>query len=186
MSLLFFSCCISFITLFVLLYRKNMNKKMNIPTWFLGSKRISFFKKNRIFSKPPLLSFFLVILATLLAAYIFNPKYNELTKQEKDKFVLIWLDPSLSAKLSRLENHFSAQEEAHKLYIMSNKIYGLSHNFLIQNGKYSVEYHLQILQSEEQIEKFILKELQEPPSPFYQSLNFKQVSNLVQNESSLQ
>ena len=135
MIIVFFSCCISLLTLFILLYRKKNNKEINIPTWFLGSKYKLNFKQNRIFSTPPIIPFLLVILATLLAGYIYFPRNKNVSQLENKKFILVWLDPSLSAKLSRLQNNFSPEEEAKKITSLPYKIYGLSQDFLIQNGK---------------------------------------------------
>lgn len=181
MSIIFLSCCISFITIFILFYRKKNHTKIQIPTWFLGSTYKLNFKKNIILTKPPIIPLFLIILATMLAGYIYFPREQNTGKIESNKYLLLWLDPSLSAKLSRLQSQFSAQEEAKKINALGYKIYGLSNDFLIQNGKPTINYHIENINSEQNIKKFILTEEKKPPSPFTQSLNYQQVSKFIES-----
>ena len=157
-------------------------KNWKIPTWFLGSKTKKIQNINLILKRPPYLSLILVILATLLASYIFYPKINKMNSIDENNIVVIWIDPSLSSKISRLKENFSPQNESEKINQISHHVYGLSNNFKIENGIPNLSYQLQYLKNKEEITHFINLENEKDPSPFHQSLEKEKVSLLLENQ----
>ena len=157
-------------------------KNWKIPTWFLGSKTKKIQNINLILKRPPFLSVILIILATLLAGYIFYPRTNKINSIDENNIVVLWIDPSLTSKISRLKENFSPQNESEKINQISHHVYGLRNNFKIKNGIPTLNYQLQYLKNKEEVTHFIQEENEKDPSPFHQSLEKEKVSLLLENE----
>lgn len=168
------------------MYRKKNNRKIAIPSWFLGSNYKFKFNFNRIFTKPPFFSFLLVLFITFFAGFLYYPReqYNKSTSEKK--IIFIWIDPSLSATLSRFQSNFNPHEVAQRLSSLNYKILALANEFSFDGGKPVVQYRIEELDSKNKVEVFLNNEIHKPPSPFQQSLDVKKISSLLENNLDFQ
>ena len=147
MFLIILSSLVSLFTIFILFFRvKNMQQR-GIPSWFLGKENKEIIKNRILFIKPPLIPLIIIILVTIAFAICYYPQKNAKDVLPLNKSALIWLDPSLQAKLSRIDAKFSATDEAEKIMELGYKNFGLESSFKIQNGRPKITYEITSLTS---------------------------------------
>lgn len=184
MFVIIFSSLVSLFTIFILFFRVKNMKQRGIPSWFLGKENKDFIKNRMIVTKPPIIPLLIVILVTIAFAVCYFPQ-----KRAKDflpihKSALIWLDPSLQAKLSRIDGKFSAANEAEKIMELGYKNFGLESSFQIENGRPKIDYKIHSLNSKKEMIDFLEKQNKNPPSPFNQSILAEEVIKILNKEES--
>ncbi|APJ03562.1 hypothetical protein [Silvanigrella aquatica] len=181
MFLIFISCLVSLLTITILFFQVINMKQRKIPSWFFGKENKNSVKNKLSITKPPIIPIILIILITIAFSISYYPQKNAKESLPINKSALIWVDPSLQAKLSRLENKFSASKEAEKIIDLGYKNFGLKSSFIIQNGKPKINYELISLNSKKEIVEYFENQSSEPPSPFVQSIIPEDVSKILNN-----
>ncbi|BBH52934.1 hypothetical protein [Fluviispira sanaruensis] len=183
MLIILLSISISFITLFILFFRVKNSKKREIPSWFLGKKNRFIINNNIVLKKPPPIPVILIILITSSFSYIYFPKETPKSIEKQNNTGLVWLDPSLSAKISRNQDNFNPSDEAEKILALSYNNYGLENNFTIKNGEIDIYYKIVPLESKTKIKDFLESENNKLPSPFIQSIQTEKVAKIIKENT---
>jgi hypothetical protein len=102
------SSVVSAATFILLMIQKRKPTEFRYPAWYLGSKG-SFQYKIPKFTLPPLLAVLALIAFTLGAGLLFRPELLMPPSTSQNREHLVWIDPTFSAHLSRIQNDFSAQ-----------------------------------------------------------------------------
>ena len=109
------SCLVSLITIFILFFQvQNINPR-KIPSWYFGKENKKTIKNKILINKPPLIPLVLIILDTIAFAISYYTQKEAKGILPLNKSALIWIDPSLQAKLSRENSNFNPQREADKI-----------------------------------------------------------------------
>ena len=175
------SCLVSLITIFILFFQvQNINPR-KIPSWFFGKENKKTIKNKILINKPPLIPLVLIILATIAFAISYYPQKEAKGILPLNKSALIWIDPSLQAKLSRENSNFNPQREADKITDLGYKNFGLESFFKIQNGRPKIEYKVIELKSNNEVYQFLKEQNNQPISPFTQSILSDEVSKILNN-----
>ena len=181
MFLIILSSLISLLTIFILFFRvKNMQQR-GIPTWFLGKENRDIIKNRILFTKPPIIPLIIIIIVTLAFAICYYPQKSAKDALPINKSALIWVDPSLQAKLSRIDAKFNSNDEAEKIIELGYKNFGLLSSFKIQNGRPKISYEIIPLNSKKEITNFFEEQNIKPPSPFAQSILADEVIKILNN-----
>jgi hypothetical protein len=175
MSIIIISSLISLLTIGILFFRPQSPKKREIPSWFLGKNYRKFIQNRLLFTKPPIILIFIVLLITLIFAICYYPRTEQSSTMLNNKIALIWLDPSLMATLSRLNSNFSAEEEANKIFNLGFESYGLKNSFIIEDGKITIKYNIEYLKRKQDYINFFNDAQNSPVSPFIQSIHLEKL-----------
>lgn len=185
MWLVVLSSLVSLFTLAVLFFRPRQVEKKWIPSWFLGNARKQIFHIKIIFTLPPFIPFILILLATLCFAAVYYPRKIEKGIVPSNTFLLVWVDSSFSAQMSRAAQGFTAESAADLTFERHEHTYGLETEFVLQEGQPKVETRLRRLENREQMVTFFKAQETRPFSPFLQSLDLKRVEEVLSGESEL-
>jgi hypothetical protein len=124
MTLIGLSCLVSLGTLGALFLRRRRPEQESIPSWFLGATREAASRRVRV-SVPPLVSFLAVLAFTAAGALLFWPPPESNSARAGQEDALVWVDPTLSAVLSRQQNAFSARAMASRLVAEGHVLHAL-------------------------------------------------------------
>lgn len=175
MSIIIISSLISLITIGILFFRPKSPKKRKIPSWFLGKNYKKFIQNRLLFTKPPIVLIIVILLITLLFGICYYPRTEKNIAMLSNKIALIWIDPSLQEKLSRLNSNFSAEEEANKIFNLGFESYGLKNLFTVEDGKITIKYNIEFLKTKQDYINFFNDAQNSPVSPFLQSIHLEKL-----------
>ncbi len=181
MFLIILSSLVSLFTILILFFRVKNTQQRGIPSWFLGKENRDIIKNRILFIKPPLIPLIIIILVTIAFAICYYPQKSAKDILPLNKSALIWLDPSLQAKLSRIDAKFSASEEAEKIMKLGYKNFGLESSFKIYDGRPKITYEIYPLNSKNEIINFLEDQNKTNPSPFTQSILADDVIKILNN-----
>ncbi len=183
MQIIILSSLISILTIITLFIKKKEAKSKKIPSWFLGSDKNKTLNKIYFIKKPNLIYLILLLILTFLSCFIFYKQEDKSLSNVHNKEIIIWVDTSFSSTISRLKNYFNSNEQAKKISELGYSVIGMASDFKIENGRPKANYSLEKLNSKNEIDNFIKKQLEKPISPFEQSIDFQQVSSIFEKSN---
>ena len=189
-TLIFWSCAVSALTLFILLWRKHTPSQRILPSAFLGAASSIAPLKIKL-STPPWLGWLLVLLFTLGAALAYFPPTANFSKNAQNEAGLLWVDNTLSGHLAFAEDAARLQQTATAISALSLRLYGLqerfksasSRNLSSPEANYEVIYEIVPLNSVREMESFLRARMAEPPLPFSRPLSAPALAKALSTEA---
>lgn len=178
MALFIISSLVSILTIFILFLRIKNIKPREIPSWFFGKSKTTEIRNKIKLNRPPILPVVLILLITLCFCLAYLQQKNASEKTNASRAALIWLDPSLSAKLSRISNKFNPEAAAETILDYGYKNFGLAADFKLLNGKVTLEFKVVQLDSKVEIIEYLTLQ-NNLTSPFSQSILADKVTKLL-------
>ena len=183
MFLFIISSLVSLLTILVLFLQVKKIKPREIPSWFFGKTRKNPFKNKIKLNKPPILPIILILIITICFCLAYFQQKQALNKESTNKSALIWVDPTISARLTRLENKFNPEIESDKILDFGYKNYGLENSYKFVNGQIKIEHKIKALSTRNEIIEF-LNIQSNIVAPFSQSIVIDElIKNLNSNEN---
>ncbi len=180
MSLFIISSLISLLTILILFLRIRNITPRKIPSWFFGKTRNKTIRNKIKLNKPPLIPIILILIITACFCIAYFQQKLGFQKNFANKAALIWLDPSVSAKLARISAKFNSEIEAEKILDFGLNNFGLENSFKIINGQIKIEYKIIKINSKNELIQFLEKQ-NAISSPFTQSILTDEVIKLLNN-----
>ncbi|WGL59599.1 hypothetical protein QEJ31_13795 [Pigmentibacter sp. JX0631] len=174
MFLFIISSLVSLLTILVLFLQIKKIKSREIPSWFFGKTKKNPFKNKIKLNKPPILPIILLLIITICYCFAYFQQKNSFNKEFTSKSALIWLDPTISAKLTRLENKFNPELESEKILEFGYKNFGLENSSIFENGQIKIEFKIKELKSKNELIEFLVNQ-NNIVSPFTQPIVIDEV-----------
>ncbi|MBX9704603.1 MAG: hypothetical protein K2X39_10660, partial [Silvanigrellaceae bacterium] len=180
-TLIFLSSLISLISIFLLFFNKKKNITKKIPTWFLAEHSQINAKKAFLLKKPPWIFPILIVFITIIFCLLYSPeKKDPSEKEDHASHMLVWLDPSVSAFLSRKNMGIKTETIAGDILQKNMMIFGLDNHIRLEDLLSDKEYILTPLNTKAELITFLEKQSNNEPSPFSSNLDPKKFAKTVE------
>ncbi len=178
MNILFASSLVSIVTLIILLFNRSTPRDLRIPSAFLGGVKLTAPRRLSL-TRPPFLLWFCVIVATLGAVAAYWPPSKEGRGEVQAQSVVVWVDDSLSAAISRAQHPDALEGMASDIAALGRNVFGLRGHLQGKTDHFGISYSLLPLNTVEDIEKFLNDESQRSPSAFARPLVPEEVARAL-------